>query len=279
LSAGESASGALHRVASFSGSVDSTAAVSAVSSLSDPTITSGATGYANFSNKPLFSHSGPAVGDVVQGQLGDCYLLASLASVAKVNPQVIRNNVVDLGDGTYAVQFTADGVKSYVRVDADLPTNSWGNVAYAQLGAQDSLWVAIFEKAYAFYRYGDAKYASIEGGFMADVYDDMGLDGTSMFGAPTAQGLMTRLQQELAAGNAVTFGTKNDADELVIISGHAYMVDAVLTNSSGQFTGVRLRNPWGFDGAGHDGNTSDGYVTLTPTQAQQVFWFACIADA
>ena len=73
--------------------------------LPDPIITSGATHYQNFSGQPLFGTNGPGEDDISQGQVGDCYFLAVLSSVAKINPWRIRQAVVDLGDGTYCVRF------------------------------------------------------------------------------------------------------------------------------------------------------------------------------
>ena len=56
------------------------------------------------------------------------------------------------------------------------------------------------------------------------------------------------------------------AADAPIVEGHAYAVLGVDTDASGNFTGLRLRNPWGVDGAGNDG-ADDGYVTLTAHQA------------
>lgn len=272
----EVSAGALHRVDVFSGGVDTSRNATGVSRLSDPLLTSVAAGYRNFSNHPLFSRFGPQPLDVVQGYLGDCYLLASLASLAKTNPQVIRQSVVDLGDGTYAVRFSNGRNATYVRVDADLPAGPWGGLAYAQLGLQGSLWVAILEKAYAFYRSGSADYASLEGGFMADVYEDLGLPSRSIFATRSGQGLLNQLRDELNAGNAVTMGTRMHVGNVPVVGGHAYLVDGVFTDARGNVTHVRLRNPWGIDGAGNDGR-DDGYVTLTAAQTLKVFWFACVA--
>src|SRR5205085_9952992 len=72
----------------------------------DPVQTDKSYTYRTFANLPLFSDSGPSIDDVRQGAAGDCYYLASLAAVAKTNPSIIRNHIADLGDGTYAVQFT-----------------------------------------------------------------------------------------------------------------------------------------------------------------------------
>jgi hypothetical protein len=46
--------------------------------------------------------------DVKQGALGDCYLLAALAAVAKTNPALIERMISDNGDGTYNVTIYED---------------------------------------------------------------------------------------------------------------------------------------------------------------------------
>src|SRR5205085_4339148 len=97
---------------------------------------------------PLFASDGPKEDDIRQGKVGDCYFLSVLSSVAKIDPWRVRQSVLDLGDGTYAVQFNRDGRKVFIRVDADLPTWADGSLAYAHLGSQGSLWVAILEKAF-----------------------------------------------------------------------------------------------------------------------------------
>ncbi len=282
LSQDEAAAGALHRIARFAGGEKLAPGDSRTDlelngqKLSDPAFTGAASSYRSFASQPLFSTAGPSFDDIEQGQLGDCYLLSSLASVAKTNPRIIRQRIADLGDGTYAVQFTGGSSDTYVRVDGDLPTTSWGGLAYAQLGRQDSLWVAIVEKAYAFYRYGKADYGSLEGGFMSDVYNDLGLKSDSIFHADSGSDLLARLRQNLRDGKAVTFGTIDDVGTAPLIGGHAYVVDKVLTDTRGIPCSLRLWNPWAIDGAGHDGR-DDGYVTLSAAQAGKVFWFACTA--
>lgn len=245
--------------------------------LSDPALTGSAYGYRDFSDRPLFSRAGPQVDEVVQGKLGNCYLLASLGALALTDPQIIRQSIVDLGDGTYAVRLFDGDRPDYVRVDGDLPTDSRGRPAYAQLGRQDALWVAIFEKAYAQFRSETQSYTALEGGFMGDVFEDLGLRTSSKFDSNDGVKLLRWFNDELSAGHAVTFGTRDHIrGKLPVIEGHAYIVEKVLTDSRGKPTSVRLRNPWGTDGAGRDGN-DDGFITLSATQLRQVFWFACVA--
>ncbi len=280
VTAAETAAGAVHRVGGYMALTTSSGTYQpsrglGPRNLPDPTLSGYATGYQNFSKYPLFSKYGPRADDVFQGSIGDCYLLASLGSVANTNAQLLRERVVDLGDGTYAVQFTSGSTTTYVRVDGDLPTASWG-LAYAKLGRQGSLWVAIIEKAYAFFRNNSGSYASLESGFMGDVYTHMGLANSSLFSTTSTASLMQRIQTDLAAGKAVTFGTKADVGALPVTGGHAYMVDSVVTNSAGTVTHLRLRNPWGTDDtAGH--GADDGYILITAAQASAAFWFMCSA--
>jgi len=243
--------------------------------LPDPSFDYGEARYESFASRPLFSKYGPRADDVYQGSIGDCYLLASIGSIANANPQLIRERIADLGDGTFAVQFASDGATAYVRVDADLPVSSAGLV-FAKLGRQGSLWVAIVEKAYAFFRSGAGSYASLDNGFMADVYDHLGLRNNSVFGASSAPSLLQRLQSDLSSGRAVTLGTRGDCGDVPVMGAHAYMVDSVVSDASGNVTHLRLRNPWGTDDMpGH--GPSDGYILLTAAQAMRVFWFACSA--
>jgi hypothetical protein len=210
--------------------------------------------------------------------VGDCYYLATLAAVARTDPSVIRQSVADLGDGTYVVQFCTPsgsngtgGGKVYVRVSGDLPVNFVGGLAYAKLGAQNSLWVAIMEKAYTFFRRGAGTYVSIDGGWMDEVFSSLGKSYTDLWNPSSADALLAQIQQDLADGDAVTWATAYIPPSIPLVGGHAYTVVAVVTDPQGNRTGLRLRNPWGVDGAGNDG-ANDGYVTISALQAISIFF-------
>jgi hypothetical protein len=233
--------------------------------LPEPTTTDGST-YANFSGHVLFSSAGPSENDIYQGSIGDCYFLATLSAVAKTDPELIRQSVLEVGDGTYLVQFFQGSSKVYVRVDGQLPVMPGNQLDYAGLGAQGSIWVAIMEKAYAIFHGPSPSYANIDGGWMDQAFSALGASPSDIYTAPTPVTLVARVQQELAARQAVTLGISAPADGAPLLPSHAYVVDAVVTDAFGNPTGVRLRNPWGTDGAGNDG-LNDGYVTVTAQQA------------
>jgi hypothetical protein len=237
--------------------------------LIDPTPTGYAAGWANFADTPIFA-DGPQYDDIVQGYIGDCYYIASLASLADTDPVIIEQMVTPLGDGTYAVRFNRSGREVYLRVDADLPVNSSGNLIYARSGPDGELWVPIVEKAYCYFRYGQNSYASISGGWMSTVYREItgGYTNTTYTSTITTSSLYNHIANQLAQGHAVTLGSYHNASSPVV-AGHAYMVKAAHVSGSQQY--VTVYNPWGYDAYTWDSNFYDGLLTLSIQQIQANF--------
>ncbi len=271
LTKSESAAGHLHKVTGFLGGVSK---LLAGQKLADPSVVEAGAAYKNFAGSALFSDSGPAEDDVKQGQTGDCWFLATLSSVAKINADRIRQSVVDLGDGTYAVQFTVSGKTTFIRVDADFQTFSWGGLTYADKGRGNSMWVAVMEKALATVVQG-YEVNGIDGGWMADAYAYLGASSQNIWGATSATDLFNKLSTALKSGKSATFAIANVPAGAPLIASHAYTVDHVTLDAKGNMT-VTLRNPWGIDGAGNDG-ANDGYVTITAQQAFSALLGASIA--
>ena len=66
--------------------------------------------------------------------------MSTLSSVAKTDPDRIRQSVVALGDGTYCVQFMRNNQATFVRVDGDLMLDpSTGAPAFAGTGGARDL--------------------------------------------------------------------------------------------------------------------------------------------
>lgn len=239
-------------------------------SFDDPSLPKPEFTFQRFSNVPLFNAGGPVEDDVQQGAGGDCYFMAPLSGMAKNAPNVIKQSVVELGDGTYAVEFRRDGQAHFIRVDADLPANSKGHLVYAQWrNQQPEMWVPIMEKAYAVFRGGQGTYANLDEGYESDVYDALGISSSdfSPFQAKlTPVTLGQRLQELLASGATITAGTDNGG---ILEDSHVYLVDHVNV-VNGNVVSIILRNPWGTDGHGGDAN-DNGYVAITPEQAMFAF--------
>lgn len=252
-------------------------------------------------NLPLFGANGPLMTDINQRECGDCYFLSTLAAVAGADSQAIRNMITPLGDGTYAVQFyNSEGIAQFVRVDGTLPTED-GNLVYAQLGSDGSTWVALMEKAWAYFapsQNGElADYGNIEGGDADPVYQALGgsnIQGTfvngqewgqSAFGNSTyfAEWINWKLNQGDAMSIAFSDGNSNDDFSIpnILENDHEYTLVSDTINNYGQVTGFWVRNPWGFDvsengsealaASGHNNGQDLGMVWVSVNQAWSVF--------
>ena len=269
----------VHRITNYmnfnSGKGSTVIGKTPTSVLPEPAVTDKSITYRNFAGGPLFSDAGPAEDDVTQGYTGDCFFLSVLSSVAKVNPNLIRNMVVDLGDGTFGVQFTnANGTPCFVRVDSNFATWNGGSLAYGNFGKGGSLWVAVIEKAYAEFRwstgnattgYNYASYGAIDGGWMDESYTALGSRNTGIWSG-NATDLINQIGNALKSGQSVTFAVGNPPAGTNLVGDHAYTVDHLNRDSKGVVMSVTLRNPWGVDGYSSTDGANDGYVTVTVAQ-------------
>jgi len=224
--------------------------------------------------------NGPAYTDMHQGNLGDCYLIAALGSLAQSSPAVIQNMLIDNGDNTWTVRFYASGTPDYVTVDRMLPTDSSGNLVYANVNASatspnNELWIPVVEKAYAEWNETgkegrdcqNSYYPSIASGWPGDVYTQILGHGTQYYTFPgfVGNGYMPGTKQTMidaiSSNKAVTIGTYQAGNGLY--APHAYMVLGY-TMATDTF---QLFNPWGFD--------HPGPLTWTQLSADcNAFWVA-----
>ncbi len=240
----------------------------------------------------LFTAGSPSTNDEKQGLLGDCYLISSLGAVANSAPAAISNMIIDngvdaqTGIHSWTVRFYDNGVADYVTVDNQLPV-SGSTLVFDGYGSSISspkgLWIALIEKAYAQWnetgkegRDGQNSYASIEGGWMADVDAQvLGQNAASYDLSSTSD------QQALVAGMtakmAVTIGTdnsnnSNDTLPYGLYGDHAYAIIGY-NSAAGTFT---LYNPWGVDQPTQAltwaqlQTVTDGFVVANASQTQPI---------
>ena len=244
----------IHYVSSFAGGVSKAYGASLANpSDSGPTTTA---------NASLFG-KGPVIGDVNQGAAADCYFLSGLAGLAQGSPNVIRNSVVDLGDGTYAVEFYKKGVAEFVRVNGQFPAGYFaGGYADAHPGATGNIWAMVMEKAFCYFRKGANTFASINYGDGAEPFNDLGLVlAADSIPSNYSNALLHEvLSNDLADGVAVTFCTYGDAPNLV--HNHCYTLTGV--EDVGGVLEYTVRNPWGDSGDSLE--NAQGYATLNYAQ-------------
>jgi hypothetical protein len=217
------------------------------------------TGYTYQSVSGSLFQNGLSADDVYQGAAGDCYYVATLASIAQEKPNYIENMFTDNGDNTFTVRFYNNGVNNgvadYVTVDRYLPTYSSGNAVYAGWGGgsytstSNELWVALVEKAYAqlaesgWSRSSTStnSYADISGGWMSAVISQVaGLGSSSSEAVDMTQSQLINL---VNSNQILTVGfVYADGNTLGVVNGHGYSITAY-NATNGTF---HLRNPWGY---------------------------------
>ncbi|MBD2103739.1 pre-peptidase C-terminal domain-containing protein [Leptolyngbya sp. FACHB-261] len=240
----------------------------------------------------LFGSAGQAqIGDIDQGQLGDCAFLAALAATftpanagGNSVSAVINNMITDNGDSTYTMRFFSNGSAEYTTVDRRLATlngNLFGASANGSVNPNyvaNVLWAPLVERAYAQWREwheGQPGYNLIGNGdhpFNSLSY----VTGrpTAQFGAQGSAGSFesvsfNQIAMALQSNQAVELGRYNPNSTTSIMGGHAY----TLTNaysSNGQQR-IVVRNPWGTDGRAASGDANDGYIDLSFAEFRSSF--------
>jgi hypothetical protein len=238
--------------------------------------------------------------DVRQGIAGDCYYLASLATVAQKTPNLIREMFIDNGDGTYTVRFFNKGQADYVTVDRYLPTQSNGALPFAKVGGNynnsaNELWVALAEKAYAQMNEAgwldrptikDPKtkeninlnglntYKGIEWGWVDKATAQISNKSGNWY--PIQSSTSNQVVDAFNAGKLISFSsfglnssgqgpTKNSP----VVSSHAYTMVGY-NQATGQF---KLFNPWGLSGGYESGDSTfkPGILEMTWNQIKTYF--------
>ena len=211
----------------------------------------------------LFGPNGPSYLDVVQGYLGDCWLLASLAEVAARDPSIIQSMFTSLGTtvengstvSLYSVRlYNGSGTAFTVTVDTELPSGG----GYYDHPAKGVLWVALAEKAYAEANGENLVTTSDDG---SDSYNALN-DGDPAWALQAITGQTcndysinpSSIPAAWNAGDLVVLCTYNPSSPYILPS-HCYALVAYNSASSQPF---QVYNPWGTNSAGWALGTYNG---------------------
>jgi hypothetical protein len=212
--------------------------------------------------------------DPRQGQLGDCYLIAAMISLANndVGRERLRGLIVETAPGSYTVTLKGEGqflirpdertdekvdprlrFDDKVVVDARLPVSAGGDLVFCQEADQVErdgvtlleLWPNLIERAYAQSAGG---YLGIKSGWPGDVYRIVGGEVTRHKAATMSDAEIERVLADAAASGAavcVSSGvdTGTTGPELNVVADHSYALLEVKDTDGGKR--YVLANPWG----------------------------------
>jgi hypothetical protein len=231
---------------------------------------------------------------IEQGEIGDCYFLAAVASLANTprGRQQIFDMIQDHGQDRYTVTFPGQKPVTFTA-----PTQM-ERALYSQAG-QDGLWLSVLEKAYAELSNRNAWLPLLQ---TSNPYDKIGSGAqlftgvgavtgkstdTDMLWLTSADTLRAKLKNAFAQQRIVTagigkslnpFGDGNTANGLP--TAHAYSVLAYDAKTDQ----VTVRNPWGHTevkdarGKVRDG-VNDGTFKMPLSEFMSTFSMVCYQAA
>ncbi len=223
--------------------------------------------------------------DIEQGKIGDCYLLAPLASMAgtpkgreKIASMIKDNGINTNGSHTYTVSFPGAPDRP---ITVSAPTES--ELAYYAAASKGGYWPAVLEKAYGTYLNNESWFPSTNPQDAADggsafnagieILSEDGLETKSFEDLSDAE-IAVIVRSNLASGKPLTvsslgtwgslIGGANEMERLGLPRNHEFGITG-FDEKTGKVT---LYNPWGSNepenasGKPRDGE-DDGVFQLT----------------
>lgn len=216
--------------------------------------------------------------DIKQGQLGDCWFLSALSSLAE-RPEMVRRLFVTQEynpDGVYQIKLCKNGEWVIVTIDDYIPCRYNGGPMFSR-GAGNELWVMLIEKAYAKLH---GNYQALSQGYVKHAMVDLSGCPTEHIAFPKDKEDYEEIEEEAdeifnklleADEQGYLISTETSGVDTItegggpaagggLVSGHAYSIIQVKESSDGVKL-LNIRNPWGqFEWTGAWGDNAEEWT-------------------